>query len=66
MQPDPRRYVLADYAVERRNKGWYFGRPYEPPKTYLGPYVSISSVTLMVARQLKREVERRDRSHAPF
>ncbi len=66
MQPDHRRYALADYTVERRQKGWYFGRPYEPPKSYLGPYVSISSVTLMIARQLKREVERRDKSHAPF
>lgn len=66
MQPDRRRYVLTDYTVERRPKGWYFGRPYEAPKSYLGPYVSISSVTLMIARQLKREVERRDRPHAPF
>ena len=66
MQPDRRRYVLTDYTVERRQKGWYFGRIYAPPKSYLGPYASISSVTLMIARQLKREVERRDKAHAPF
>jgi hypothetical protein len=67
MRPDDkRRYVLADYTVERRSKGWYFGRPHNPPKTYLGPYVSLSSVTLMIARQLKKEVERRDVRHPPF
>ena len=66
MQPERRRYVLADYTVERRQRGWYFGRPHSPPRSYLGPYATLSSVTLMIARQLKREVERRDRRHAPF
>ena len=66
MQPDRRRYLLSDYTVERRPKGWYFGRLYQPPKSYLGPYASISSVTLMIARQLKRELERRDGFRAPF
>jgi hypothetical protein len=66
MQPDRRRYALSDYTVERRQKGWYFGRPYEPPKSYLGPYASISSVTLMIAKKLRKEVERRDAPHAPF
>lgn len=61
MQPDPpRRYALADYTVERRHKGWYFGRQFHPPKSYAGPYASLSSVTLMIARQLRKEVERRD------
>jgi hypothetical protein len=37
MQPDERRrYVLTYYTVEHRPKGWYFGRPYAPPKTFLG------------------------------
>ena len=61
MLPDvPRRYALADYTVERRAKGWYFGRQFHPPKGYAGPYASIASVTLMIARQLRKEVERRD------
>lgn len=61
---DARRYILMDYTVEKRHRGWYFGRPYQPPKSYVGPYASVSSVTLMIARQLKREVERRDKSRA--
>lgn len=60
MQHEPRRrYALADYTVERRQKGWYFGRQFHPPKNYAGPYASISSVSLMIARQLRRELERR-------
>jgi hypothetical protein len=67
MQPDERRrFVLADYTVERRQRGWYFGRPYAPPKSFLGPYTSLSSVTLMIARQLRKEVERRDAPRPPF
>ena len=55
-----RKYALADFSVELRPKGWYFGRQYDPPGRYRGPYNSIASVTLMSARQLRREVERRD------
>jgi len=57
-----RKYALADYTVELRGRGWYFGRQYDPPAKYRGPYKSIASVTLMIARQLRREVERRDRA----
>ena len=64
MQIDrPRRYALSDYTVERRSKGWYFGRQLHPPRSYAGPYASIQSVTLMIARQLRKEVERRDAPH---
>lgn len=67
MQPkEHRRYVLADYTVERRPKGWYFGRPYHPPKSYSGPYTSITSVTLMIAKAFMKEVERREKPHAPL
>jgi hypothetical protein len=59
----PRRYALADYTVEHRPKGWYFGRQFRPPRSYAGPYASLTSVTLMIARQLRKEVERRD---APY
>ena len=57
-----RKYALADFSVELRGRGWYFGRQYDPPAKYRGPYKSIASVTLMIARQLRREVERRDRA----
>ena len=61
MQPETRRrYALADYTVERRAKGWYFGRQFHPPKNYAGPYATLASVTLMIARQLRKELERRD------
>ncbi len=53
------RYALADFSVELRARGWYFGRQYQLPGEYHGPYASIASVTLMIARQLRREVERR-------
>ena len=55
-----RKYALADFSVELRPRGWYFGRQYDPPVKYRGPYNSVASVTLMIARQLRREVERRD------
>ena len=55
-----RKYALADYSVELRERGWYFGRQYQLPGEYRGPYASISSVTLMIARQLQREIIRRD------
>ncbi len=55
-----RKYALADFSVELRVRGWYFGRQYDPPGKFRGPYNSIASVTLMIARQLRREVERRD------
>lgn len=60
-----RKYALADFSVECRARGWYFGRQYDPPGKYRGPYNSIASVTLMIARQLRKEVERRDQSPAP-
>jgi hypothetical protein len=45
-----RKYALADFSVELRARGWYFGRPYDPANKYRGPYNSIASVTLMIAR----------------
>ena len=54
-------YALADYTVESRAKGWYFGRPFQAKSEFKGPYASVSSVTLMIARQLRKEVERRDK-----
>ena len=62
---DRRRYALADYTVECRRDGWYFGRQFHPPRGYFGPYASIASVTLMIAKQLRKEVERRDAPRIP-
>lgn len=55
-----RRFVLADYCVERRESGWYFGSLPDPMRTYRGPYLTTASVSLMIARELRREIERRD------
>jgi hypothetical protein len=58
-------YKLAEYTVERRESGWYFGRSthFGEKNEMRGPYGSISSVTLVIARQLKREIAKRDALH---
>jgi hypothetical protein len=55
-------YALADFTVERRPKGWYFTRTarYGDRAEWRGPYSSIASVSLMVARELSKEIARRD------
>ena len=65
LQNFKRRYALAGFTVERGPKGWQYcrsGREREKG-AWSRPYSSIASVTLMVARQLRKEVERRD---APY
>jgi hypothetical protein len=61
-----RLYALADYTVECRPTGWYFGRTGRfGDKTELrGPYGSIASVTLMIARALLKEIKKRDSPHS--
>lgn len=54
-------YALADYSVERRPKGWFYGRQHQPKGEFKGPYSSIASAVLMIARQLRKEIERRDK-----
>lgn len=60
-----RRYALAGFTIERRPKGWQYCRSgHEKEKdAWSRPYSSIASVTLMVARELRKEAERRD---APY
>jgi hypothetical protein len=67
MLPNGRRvYMLADYTVEHKRDGWYFWRTarFGEKEELRGPYSSISSVTLIIARQLKREIAKRDALHA--
>ncbi len=62
LSTDRRKYALADYSVEYRSgKGWYFGGQYDLSGSYRGPYKSVASVTLVIARQLRRQIERRDK-----
>lgn len=56
-------YALGAYTVELRAKGWYYWPTYGDKADAKGPYGSITSVSLMVARQLKREIAKRDKVH---
>lgn len=58
-----RTYMLANYTAEHRAKGWYFWPTYGDKQDARGPYSSVASVTLMIARQLKREITKRDKVH---
>lgn len=62
---EKRVYALAEYTVEHRTDGWYFGRTsrYGGKEERKGPYCSVASVTLVIARQLKREIAKRDAAH---
>jgi hypothetical protein len=63
LQNVKRIYMLATFTVEHRPKGWYFRRSYEDDD-WRGPYSSMASVSLMIARHLKREILKRDAVHA--
>ena len=55
-----RTYALADYTVEGRGDKWFFWRTarFGDKEEKRRPYGSLSSVTLMIARQLKREIRK--------
>ena len=48
--------------VERTGKGWYFGRTsrFGDMHAMKGPYSSERSVALMIARELIKEIAKRD------
>jgi hypothetical protein len=63
MQSNAKRvYALAEYTVECRGSAWYFARAsrFGDKQGTRGPYSSMASVTLMIARELKREIIKRD------
>ena len=55
-------YALADYTVERTASGWYFGRTsrFGDMHAMKGPYSTERSVALMIARELIKEIVKRD------
>jgi hypothetical protein len=59
-----RTYALKEYTVEKKAKGWFFRPTYGSDDEWKGPYSSQVSVTLMIARQLKKEIIKRDAVHA--
>jgi len=58
-------YALADFTVEGRGDKWFFWRTarYGDKEERRGPYGSIASVTLMIARQLRRDIIKREEQH---
>jgi hypothetical protein len=60
-----RTYALADYTVEGQGTKWFFWRTarFGDKEEKRGPYSSLASVTLMIARQRKKEIAKRDEAH---
>jgi hypothetical protein len=58
-------YALASFTVELRQRGWFYSSTYGEKGDAKGPYNSMASVTLMIARELKREITKRDGPHLP-
>jgi len=52
-------FALASWTAERRAKGWYI-RKTDHDDDWRGPYGTIASVTLMIARELAKELARRE------
>ena len=60
MQNSKPTFALTSWTVEERRDGWYYGDTYgDEPKKFRGPYTSIRSVTLMIAREMTKEITRR-------
>ena len=52
--------AFANWSVQQRGEYWYYGRTFsDDAKNFKGPYSSLTSVTLMIARELVREAYRR-------
>ena len=60
-----RTYALADFTVEGRADKWFFWKTarYGDKEDRKGPYSSVASVTLMIARQLGKDIKKRDSVH---
>lgn len=53
-------FALNMWSVEQRGGYWYYGDTYrDKPEEFRGPYSSLTSVTLMLAREMLKEVARR-------
>ncbi len=60
-------YALTGWTVEKREKGWYFtpwANRYNGAD-WRGPYSSEASVTMMIARQLRKEIVERHGRQLP-
>ncbi len=52
-------YALSGFTVQARVSGWYFKRT-DYDEDWRGPFSSETSVSLMVARALCKELRKRD------
>jgi hypothetical protein len=62
-------YVLAQWTVERRNRGWFIiaAHDHVAGKTrWRGPYSSIGSACLAISKKLAREARQRHERHCAF
>lgn len=55
-------YALDSWTIEKKARGWFISRTYGSG-VKLGPYRSEASACLMIARQLRKELARRDANH---
>ena len=62
-RPSNRRpiFALASWTAERRAKGWYICKT-DHEGDWRGPYSTVASVSLMIARELGKELAKRDGS----
>ncbi len=58
-------YALTSWTVERKARGWYIRRT-DHDEAWLGPYSSENSACLTIARQLKKELIKRDAPQKSF
>jgi hypothetical protein len=62
-------FALNHWTAEQRGNGyWYYGDTYrDRPDQFRGPYSSMTSVTLMIAREMMKEIVRRQErmNHQP-
>jgi hypothetical protein len=58
-----RTYQLGTYVVEIRPRGYFYKNSYRDDDWH-GPYSSAYSVSLMIARALRKELVKRDAIHA--
>ena len=58
-------YALSDFTVEGRGDKWFYWRTarFGDKEEKRGPYSSLASVSLMIARALKKEIAKRDEVH---
>ena len=55
----PRIYALESWTAEKKPRGWFIKRT-DSSGAPLGPYRNETSACLMIARQLRKELARRD------